>query len=78
MGRREERYATLSTALMSGREATGQAVVVRNISKSGACIIVPDAGLVVGDTVSLDFGDGDVKTGSVRWITDTRHGISFS
>lgn len=78
MNRQEERYSTHRDAWLSGSQIERQPVVVRNVSKTGVGIKVETVKPLVGEQVSVDFGDGDVKLGSVRWLSDDMIGVSFN
>lgn len=77
MNRQQNRYEALNIAHLSGASIARQQVVVRDISKTGASIMTSSLRLAPDEVVSLDFGDGDVKDGAVRWISDAGFGISF-
>lgn len=77
MARAEDRYSALRIAHISSPVLGRHQVTVRNISKNGTSVIARDTELRVGDPVSVDFGGGDVRQGSVRWNRSEKMGISF-
>lgn len=77
MARIEDRYSALRVAHLSSQAIDRHPVTVRNISKSGASIRTKQARPKIGETVSIDFGSGDVKQGCVRWNVDDKLGIHF-
>lgn len=78
MNRQEDRYRTSRVAYLSGTCVTLHEVIVGDVSKSGARVISESASLLTGENVLLDFGEGDVKQGALRWRSGGDIGISYN
>lgn len=77
MTRKEDRYRTSNTALLSGPNIPQHEVSVRDVSKKGARVISDGASLLVGELVYLNFGDTDMMQGTIRWRSGNEIGISI-
>lgn len=77
MTRREDRFRTSNTALLSGANIPRHEVSVRDVSKKGARVVSDSASLLVGEIVYLDFGDADMIQGTIRWRSGNEIGISI-
>ncbi len=78
MDRREIRYCVERTAFLSSAGIARREVRLKNISKSGAGIILNYEKPPIEKTILLEFGDGDMKYGTVRWTSRNEMGILFT
>jgi hypothetical protein len=75
MARKEGRYIAQRTAYLSSAATARHQVVIRDISKNGVCVVSEEGKVCLGEVVSLDFGEGDIKSGSIMWISENKVGI---
>jgi hypothetical protein len=76
--RRHPRQLVLRTGKLDCAEAGGLVdCALLNISRSGACLLVPD-GSVIPNSVSIMIdGDTEVRRGNVAWRAGARIGVAF-
>lgn len=77
MNRQDERYSTQRDVWLSSPQIDRHEVVLQNISKTGASIMCNDFTLMVGEQVSVEFGEGDVTQGTVIWCAKEKVGVAF-
>lgn len=73
----EDRYVSIFRAAKLSRGGVEELCVLRNISAGGA-MLAHNAGLQVGEQISLDLRLDDHLDASVVWVKDDRCGLKFA
>jgi hypothetical protein len=77
IARSEKRTPQIKLAHMSSMRLARHEVIVSNLSSEGLGIISKSVLPRVGEHVTLDFGRGELRYGSVRWTEGNKVGIAL-
>ena len=76
--RRHPRQLVLRTGKLDCAEEGGLVdCALLNISRSGACVLVPDASVIPNSIGMIIDGDGEIRRCSVAWRDGARIGVAF-
>ena len=78
MNRQASRYSTDRSIRILDSMGNRYEATLRDISKTGARMTSEARRNRIGDLILLDFGDGDIKHGVVRWASAYELGVRFT
>jgi len=75
--RRHPRQLILKTGKLDSGEGGMVDCALLNISRTGACVLVPDASVIPNSVSMIIDGDDQVRRCNVAWRAGARIGVSF-